>query len=161
MRALSIERNVNKFMKILVDADACPVKEIIVRVAKEFNVPVVMLIDTSHYINDGYSEIVIVEKGFNAVDIALINRVEQGDIVVSQDYGVASMALAKGAYAINQNGLYFTKDNIDRLLFERHIAHKVRRSGGKTSNPRRRTKKDDERFEIALRKLILYAKRPQ
>lgn len=146
-------------MKILVDADACPVKDIIVNVAKEFNIPVVMFIDTSHYIYDSYSEIIIVEKGFNSVDITLINRVNKGDIVVSQDYGVASMALAKGAYAINQNGLNFTKDNIDRLLFERHVAQKVRRSGGKTSNPKKRTKVDDERFEMALRKLILHAQR--
>lgn len=150
-----------KIMKILVDADACPVKDIIVKVAKEFNIPVVMFIDTSHYMYDSYSEIIIVEKGFNSVDIALINKAEKGDIVVSQDYGVASMALAKGAYAINQNGLYFTKDNIDRLLFERHVAQKVRRSGGKTSNPRKRSKMDDERFEMAFRKLILHAQRSQ
>jgi uncharacterized protein len=141
-------------VKILVDADACPVKHIIVKVAKENSIPVIMFIDTSHILNDGYSEVVTVDKGRDSVDFALINRVSKGDIVVTQDFGVAAMALSKETYAINQNGLIYTKDNIDRLLFERHISQKVRRSGGKTSNPRKRTREDDENFEKSLRQLF-------
>lgn len=141
-------------MKILVDADACPVKGIILKVAREHSIPVTMFIDTSHILQDGYSEVVTVDKSRDSVDIALVNRVSKGDVVVTQDYGVAAMALPKGAKAISQNGLVYTNDNIDRLLFERHLGQKVRRSGGKTSGPRKRTKEDDERFEAAFRSLI-------
>lgn len=141
-------------MKILVDADACPVKEIIIRIAKEFGLRVLMFIDTSHILNDSYAEVTIVDKARDSVDIALINKVEKGDIVMSQDYGVATMALSKGATALNQNGLIYTGDNIDRLLFERFLSQKVRRSGGKTSSPPKRTKENDVNFEKALRKLL-------
>jgi len=141
-------------MKILVDADACPVKHIIIKAAKEYGIPVIMFIDTSHIINDGYSEVITVDKSRDSADIALINTVSKGDIVVTQDYGVAALALPKGAKVINQNGLVYTEGNIDKLLFERHIAKKVRRSGGKTSGPKKRTKEDDMRFEEIFRSLL-------
>ena len=125
-------------MKILVDADACPVKEIIEKVAREYNIKVIMLIDSSHILYSDYSEIYTVGQGKDAVDIALINKTEQSDIVVTQDYGVAALALGKGAYAINNNGLIYTNDNIDRMLFERHISSRIRRGGGRISGFRKR-----------------------
>lgn len=137
-------------MQILVDADACPVKSIIVRIAKQYKLSVIMLIDTSHEIDDGYSTVITVDKARDSVDIALINLVKAGDIVVTQDYGVAAMALGKKARAINQNGLIYSDDNIDRLLFERHLGQKVRRAGGRTTSIRKRMKKDDEHFEEAF-----------
>lgn len=142
-------------MKILVDADGCPVKNIIVRIAKEYKIPVTMFADTSHLIDDGYSEVVIVGKGYDSVDFALINNVDKGDIIVTQDYGVATMALSKKAYSINQNGLIYTNDNMDRLLFQRYLSKKVRRAGGKTTNAKKRKKEDDKRFENSLRAMIL------
>ena len=122
-------------IKVLVDADACPVKDIIISIAKEFELEIVMFADTSHILDDGYSRVVIVSQARDAVDIALINQTQQGDIVVTQDYGVASMALGKQAYAINHNGLIYDSSNIDRLLMERFYP---RRSGGpgRTSNQR-------------------------
>jgi len=143
-------------MKILVDADACPVKKNIVKVAKSRKVHVVMVADTSHDIDDGYSEVVIVDKAKDSVDFALVNKVEKGDIVVTQDYGVAAMALAKGAKAINHNGLIYSDENMDKLLFERHISQKVRRSGGRVTGMTKRTKEQDEKFEKALELLISY-----
>jgi uncharacterized protein YaiI (UPF0178 family) len=95
-----------------------------------------------------------VDKARDSVDIALINKTEKGDIVVTQDYGLAAMVLAKGAKALNQNGLIYTKDNIDKLLFERHIGQKVRRSGGRTSSIPKRTKENDTDFENALSRMI-------
>jgi uncharacterized protein YaiI (UPF0178 family) len=138
-------------MKILVDADACPVKDIIIRLAKELSIPVMMFIDTSHILDDDYSKVIVVEKAKDSVDIALINKVEKNDIVVTQDFGVATMAISKKAYAVNQNGLIFNDNNIDRLLFERYLSQKVRRSGGKTSNAKKRTKVDNEKFEKAFK----------
>lgn len=141
-------------MQILVDADACPVKEIIVKVAKQYGLPVTMLVDTSHELYDGYSRVITVDKARDSVDIALINLVIAGDIVVTQDYGVAAMALGKKARALNQNGMIFSDDNIDRLLFERHLGRKVRRAGGRTANPPKRSREDDENFERTLRSLV-------
>jgi uncharacterized protein len=141
-------------MHIYVDADACPVKEIIVRAAKQRNIPVTMIIDTSHELNGAYGTVITVEKGKESVDMALINRVQRGDIVVTQDHALAAMALGKGAKALNQNGLIFTDENIDWLLWERHMGQKVRRGGGRTKGPRRRTKEDDMRFTEALESVI-------
>lgn len=142
-------------MQILVDADACPVKEQIVKLAKKYAIPVMMLIDTSHILEDGYSTVVTVDKARDSVDIKLINILSSDDIVVTQDYGVAAMALGKGARAINQNGLIFSETNMDRLLFERFLGQKVRRSGGRTTNMKKRGKQEDEDFSRALEQMIL------
>ena len=141
-------------MKILVDADACPVKEIIVRAAKRRNIPVTMLIDTSHVLFDGYSTVITVDKGRDSADIRLVNLIEPGDLVVTQDYGVAAMSLGRGARALNQDGLVFGEDNMDRLLFERALGQKIRRAGGKAGKNRRRTRADDESFERELERMI-------
>jgi uncharacterized protein YaiI (UPF0178 family) len=141
-------------MRILVDADACPVKEIIVRLAKKRNIPITMLIDTSHELNDRYSEVITVDKQADSVDFALMGLLTREDIVVTQDFGLAAMVLGKGARAVNQNGLVYTDDNIDKLLMERHIGAKVRRGGGRTKGPAKRTKEDNERFEAAFVKLL-------
>lgn len=143
-----------KLVKILVDADACPVKEIITRVARQYKLPVTMLIDTSHELDDGYSTVITVDKARDSVDIALINLAKAGDIVITQDYGVAAMALGKKAYAMNQNGMVYSEDNIDKLLFERHLGQKVRRAGGRTANPRKRTREDNMNFEKTFQSLI-------
>ena len=137
-------------MKILIDADACPVKEITVREAKKRNLEVIMVCDTSHIINDGYSKTVTVDKAADSADMKLVNMTSRGDVVITQDYGVAAMALSKGAFPINQNGLVYSQENIDRLLFERHLSAKVRRSGGKHKNAKKRTKQDDIYFLESL-----------
>ena len=141
-------------MKILIDADACPVKEIAVKEAKKRNMEVIMVCDTSHIINDGYSKTVTVDKAADSADIKLVNMAEKGDVVVTQDYGVAAMSLSKGAFAINQSGLVYSQENIDRLLFERHLSAKVRRSGGKHKNAKKRTKQEDINFAGNFRELL-------
>lgn len=142
-------------MKILVDADACPVKHIIERVAKELHIPVIMIIDTSHILHSDFSQIITVSKAPDAVDLALINRTDKGDIVVTQDYGVATMALGKKAYAIHHSGRQYTDENIDRLLFERYLSKKQRKAGIRTNNSHRRKSADDESFEQSFRNLCL------
>jgi hypothetical protein len=122
--------------------------------AKQRNIPVTMLCDTSHHLNDGYSKIITVDKQADSVDFALIGLLSCDDIVVTQDFGVAAMTLGKGARAVNQNGLVYTNENMDRLLMERHISAKVRRSGGRTKGPLKRTKEDNEKFEAVFSKMI-------
>ncbi len=143
-------------MKIYVDADACPVTRIIERVAKEYGIDVVLLCDTNHILQSDYSEVRVIGAGSDAVDLALINLCQKGDIVVTQDYGVAALALGKSAYAIHQSGRIFTDDNIEGLLMDRHLAKKSRMSSSKNhlKGPKKRTKADDINFEKSLRKLI-------
>lgn len=138
---------------ILVDADACPVKDIIVKIAKKYHLPVVFFIDTSHILYDDYAEVVIIGKGRDAVDFAMVNRTSKGDIAVTQDYGLAAMTCAKGADAIHPSGMVYTRGNLDRLLFERHLNAKIRRAGGKHSGPSKRNQKDNTRFEEAFERL--------
>ncbi len=146
-------------MRILVDADACPVVRIVEHIAKEHKIMVVLLCDTNHVLNSDYSEIKIIGAGADAVDFALINACSKGDIVVSQDYGVAAMALGKGAYAIHQSGKWYTNDNIDQMLMERHLNKKARRSSHKNhiKGPKKRTEEDDERFAQSFEKMLLMA----
>ncbi|HZK35031.1 MAG TPA: YaiI/YqxD family protein [Bacillota bacterium] len=141
-------------MKILVDADACPVKKEITRVAKRHDIGVIFFIDTSHVLEDDYAQVVIVGQGRDAVDFALANRTDPGDIVVTQDYGLAAMVFSKGARAIHPSGLIYTKENMDRLLLERHINTKIRRAGGRHNGPRKRRSEDDLRFEEKLEELL-------
>ena len=147
-------------MQIIVDADACPVVSIVERVAKEHNLPVTLLCDTNHVLSSAYSEDIVVGAGADAVDYKLISICHKGDIVVSQDYGVAAMALGKGAYAIHQSGKWYTNDNIDQMLMERHLNKKARRSSRKchVKGPMKRTEEDDERFAQSFEKMLLMAR---
>lgn len=144
-------------MKILVDADACPVINIVERVAKQKNIRVILLCDTNHILHSDYSEVKVIGAGADAVDFALVNLCEKGDIVVTQDYGVAAMILGKGAYGIHQSGKWYTNDNIDRMLMERHINKKARRAKGKhhLKGPAKRTTEDDQRFEESFIRLLV------
>ena len=141
--------------RVLVDADACPVIRIVERVAKACGVPVTLLCDTNHVLMSDYSDVKVIGAGADAVDFALINLCRRGDVVVTQDYGVATLALGKGAYAIHQNGGLYTQDNIDQMLMERHLARKARMGKHHLKGPKKRTKEEDEVFEAAFRKLLI------
>ncbi|ADL51119.1 YaiI/YqxD family protein [Clostridium cellulovorans] len=141
-------------MRILVDGDACPGKSFIEKAAKEYNIEVIIFCNISHRIESDYSTVIYVDNISQGVDIKIANEVKVGDIVVSQDYGVATIALGRKAYAINPRGYIFTNENIDRLLLERHINKKIRDSGGRTQNPKKRNQEDDKRLYDNLVKLI-------
>ena len=143
-------------MQIYVDADACPVVGIVEEIAEKYKIPVTLLCDTNHVLYSEYSDVIVVGAGADAVDYNLIGVCHKGDIVVSQDYGVAAMALGKGAYAIHQSGRWYTDDNMDQMLMERHLNKKARRSSHKNhiKGPKKRTKEDDERFAQSFEKMI-------
>lgn len=143
-------------MQILVDADACPVVRIVERVAKSKGIPVVLLCDTNHVLSSDYSDVKVIGVGADAVDFALVTICKKGDIVVTQDYGVAAMALGKGAYCIHQSGKWYTNDNIDQMLMERHLAKEARRKTKKNhlKGPKKRTVDDDAHFEDSFSRLI-------
>ena len=141
-------------VKIFVDADACPVKEIIVDIARKHDIEVWMFFDTSHIYYDGYSRVFTVDKFADSVDFAIVNRIGEGDVCVTQDYGLASMIMAKNAFAVHQNGFAYTKDNIDRMLFERHISKEMRMAGKRGGKHKARTKENDEKFRVFFEKFI-------
>lgn len=142
-------------MMIYIDADACPVTRIAEDIARKHGIPVMLLCDTNHVLTSDYSTVKVIGAGADAVDFALINLCQRGDIVVTQDYGVAALALGKGARAIHQSGKWFTDDNIDGLLMDRHLAKKARRSGKHhLKGPAKRTEEDDNRFAESFERLI-------
>ena len=145
-------------MTIYIDADACPVTRIAANIARRHRIPVTLLCDTNHQLSSAYSTVRVIGAGADAVDIALINLCRRGDIVVTQDYGVAALALGKGARAIHQSGRRYTDENIDGLLMERHLAKKARRSGKhRLKGPAKRTEEDDRRFAESFEQLVLEA----
>ena len=144
-------------MKIIVDADACPVKEIIISCAKKHALEVVMVCDVSHmlFYNEDFLTVVTVDQGADSADLAIANRTQAGDICITQDYGLASLLLAKKAIVLHHNGFFYTQENIDRMLFERHLSREMRRQKrSRGGHVRKRTKEDDEKFLQALERAI-------
>ena len=141
-------------MKVLIDADACPVVTIAVALCKEFNIPCLLLCDTAHQLHRDGAETLIFDKGADSVDFALVNRTAPGDIVITQDYGVASMCLSKGARILHQDGWEYNAYNIVGLMEQRHIAKKHRLAGGRIKGPAKRTKAQDQHFAEAFRLML-------
>lgn len=159
MRILRMERHTvdtgGKTMQVLIDADGCPVVDITLRLAKERNIPCIILCDTSHIFEREGVTTITVSKGADSVDFALVNRVQKGDIVVTQDYGLAAMCLAKGAVPISQDGMVYHDGNIEALLQQRYAAKKIRMAGGRLKGNAKRTKEQDIRFEEVLKRILL------
>ncbi|WJY27842.1 MULTISPECIES: YaiI/YqxD family protein [Sporosarcina] len=141
-------------MNILVDADGCPVVDLTVQTARQHGIPCLLICDTAHQMEREGADTLVVSKGADAVDFVLVNRIQPGDIIVTQDYGLAAMALAKRGRPIDQNGRWYTDDNIDQLLFARHTAQKVRQAGGRLKGPKKRTAEQNEAFLSSLERLI-------
>lgn len=138
------------------DGDACPVKSEIVRAGRGCSVPVLMVSSYDHRLEpaDGV-KVVQIDPGREAVDLYIANHVAAGDIVVTQDFGLACMAIGKGALVLSPRGEQYTEDNIDYLLERRHEHAKRRRGGGRTKGPRAMSMEDRERFQQKLTKLLL------
>lgn len=148
-------------MKLFVDADACPVKEIIIGCAKKYGLKVVMVCDVAHtlFYPEDFVTIVTVDQGADSADLAIANRIQAGDICVTQDYGLASLLLAKKAVVLHPNGFFYTQETIERMLFERHISREMRRrKKSRGGHIRKRTKEDDEKFLAALERAIQKSK---
>lgn len=141
-------------MKILIDADGCPVVRQAVEIAKQNKIEVVIFCDTSHIINSDYASVVTVSKGNDSVDFALVNQTNAGDVVVTQDYGLAAMVLSKGGTPITQNGMIISDDNLALLLITRHESKKARLSGAHLKGPRKRTRENDQNFEKTFKNLL-------
>ncbi len=141
-------------MKVLIDADGCPVVDIAIGLCRQHQIPCLLLCDTAHEFYREGAETFVHDKGADSVDFALVNRVSPGDLVITQDYGLASMCLAKKARVVHQDGWEYTMDNMDALLFQRHESKRFRASGGRMKGPKKRTASQNHTFEAAFQKLL-------
>ena len=141
-------------MKIFIDADGCPVVHETINISKQYNIECLIICDTAHVFNTEYAQVIMVDKGADSVDFKLVNMIRPGDIVITQDYGLAAMCLSKNTYVLNQNGLEYANDNISSLLEFRAIAKKARNSGGRLKGPHKRTTENDKAFKNKLISII-------
>lgn len=141
-------------MQVFIDADGCPVVRLAADICSKHGIPVTLVCDTSHSFSNINAEVITVDKGADSADMKLVNLISCGDIVITQDYGLAAMCLARNGICISQDGLIYDSSNIDSLLFSRHIAKKIRRSGGKLKGPHKRTADDDKEFSQKFEGLI-------
>lgn len=145
-------------MHIYVDADACPVIRIVENIARKYNIETTLICDTNHVLTSDYSDVVTVSAGADAVDFKLVNLCTRDDIVVTQDYGVAAMVLSKGAYAIHQSGKWYTNDNIDQMLMQRHITKCAKRASSKNhiKGHKKRSNEDNIHFAESFENLCCW-----
>jgi uncharacterized protein YaiI (UPF0178 family) len=144
-------------MTVYIDADGCPVVDITVRIANQTGVRCIIICDTSHVFEKQGASTITVPKGNDSVDFVLVNMVQKDDIVITQDFGLAAISLARSAVPVRQDGMIYTDDKIDALLLQRHTAKKIRMSGGRLKGPSKRTAEQDKAFEKTLRELINHA----
>lgn len=144
-------------MKIYVDADACPVKDVIIKEAGWKQIPVILVTSFSHFSSveqpDGV-EVVYVDTGAEAADYRIMNLVSKGDIIVTQDYGLASLGLSKGCTVLHHKGSVYSAETIDLLLQTRYISAMERKKGKRTKGPKPFTSEDKENFRKAFKQLI-------
>ena len=136
-------------MKILIDADASPVKKEIIQCAEKYNVPVVLVSSIAHYSleeHPDFVEVIYVEKGADRADFKIVQLARKHDIIVTQDYGLASLLLPKGCRVIHHKGYEYTMDNIDTLLQNRHFSALQRQSGQRTKGPKPFTNEERQKF---------------
>lgn len=142
-------------MRIIIDADATPknAKLICEKAAKKYGLELIMVIDNTHKL-DGDFKIITVDKGNDSVDLEIVKISENNDIVITQDYGLATILIEKVYAIIHPKGLIYTKFNIESLMFQRHMGQKMRNAGKRTKGPKKRVEKDDELFEKSLIKIV-------
>lgn len=142
-------------MRILVDADACPVKDVIVSVGNNRGIPVLLVASPNHRMTSEEGvRVITTDSGPQAVDMVIVNMVDSDDIVVTQDFGLAALILGKKARAVSPRGMQYTNENIDMLLFQRDFSARIRRGGGRTKGPPAFGTEDRERFKHTLERMI-------
>lgn len=144
-------------MKIYVDADACPVKDVVIHEGTNAHIPVILVTSFSHFSNvkqPAGVETIYVDSGADAADYRIMKLAEKNDIIVTQDYGLASLALAKGCIVLHHKGYRYTNENIDDLLQSRYLSAMVRKSGKRTKGPKPFTDEDKEKFRELFRNFL-------
>jgi uncharacterized protein len=142
-------------MRIVIDADACPkaVKNICLELAKKYGLTVTMVIDDAHVLSGDF-ETIVVGKDKDAVDHKIVEISDINDILITQDYGLASILIDKIFGIINPSGFKYTKWNIDTLMFQRHMSAKERVGGKRTKGSKKREDNQDKIFREILEQIV-------
>ena len=146
-------------MRILIDADGCPVVDIAAQLCGKYSIPCLIFCDTAHQIQKPGAETFVFDKGADSVDFSIVNRIRPGDLIITQDYGLASMCLSRAARVLHQDGWEYTPDNIDALLLVRHESRRYRAQGGRMKSIPRRTAQQNDRFRRSLEDILKTATR--
>lgn len=144
-------------MKLFIDGDGSPVKDVAIAVANTFGVPVVVVTSFDHYSTKDYGgkvQFIYVDQGADAADYRIVQLIQPGDLLITQDYGLAALVLPKGVRVLHHLGYEYTKESIDGLLEQRYFSGKIRKSGGHTKGPKPFTKADSETFKETLTALL-------
>lgn len=141
-------------MRIIIDGDACPVIEQTEKIARKYNIKLLLFCDYNHNIELKYGEVIKVDQSYQSVDMLILNKAQKNDIIITDDYGLASLVLAKNCQALNSKGMQFTEKNINYLLMRRHLNKKIRDAGKRHPTSKKRTKKDDLFFKNKLDSIL-------
>jgi len=142
-------------MKILLDADGSPVRQETVSLAQEHQIPLYIISNINHMIEEPYGEILTVDHDKDAADFKILSLIEPGDLVITQDYGLASLVLAKEAHAMHHDGWFYTNFNMEALLMRRHLNAKARKKGNRPPSTKKRTELQNVKFKHSLEQFIL------
>ena len=149
-------------MHIFVDADACPVKQEVYRVAGRFHLQVTLVANSRMRIpSETWIDLQIVADGLDAADDWIEEHAQSGDIVVTADIPLAHRCLKKGAQVIGPTGKRFTEDNIGRSVATRNLLSELREAGEMTGGPPPLKKRDRSRFLQQLDEVIQFIRRRQ
>lgn len=146
-------------MKVHVDADACPVKELVIKIGKSKGFEVVLYMDVNHVYRGNDVEVVTVDQGPDSVDMAIVNGMGTGEVVITNDYGLAALVIGKGGIVMDGKGKEYTSDNIDLYLFERHMHKEIRMAKKRHKGPKKRLKEADLAFAKNFEALLVRVKR--
>jgi hypothetical protein len=141
-------------MNIFIDADGCPVVSLSVKIAENHGIDAFIVKNYAHEIESSYATVITVDKSLDSADYYIANHIKPGDIVVTQDYGLAAMVLSRGGKCITQNGLVISDVNIGKLLDSRHMNRIIRKGGGRGSRFKKRSPENDRAFEASLKKML-------
>ena len=142
-------------MRIIIDADACPIVKDIVSLGEKYQLPVLICHDFAHEMQSDYAKVILCDTGYQSTDQYIVNEVTINDIVITQDYGVAAVCLIKGSYVVHPLGFYFENQTIDEMLAKRHEHMKKRLRKVRVKGPKKRTKENDEKLLDTIEKIIL------
>ena len=141
-------------MRLLIDGDACPDKQEIKELAIKYQIEMYVYIDYAHELEDDYYHVMTCEVGSDSVDMVIVHDAKKGDLVITQDYGLASYLLCKDVRVLHISGVELNNNNIDKFLFSRYVSGQIRRSHKHYKGPSKRTKEDQMRFLNQLENML-------
>lgn len=145
-------------MRLIIDGDGSPVKDTTIEIAEKYQLPVVIVTSIDHYSTKEYPEFVTfvyVDRGQDSADFKIVSVIQPPDILITQDYGLASLTISKAFAILHQSGMRYTKMNIDSLLEQRFYGAQMRKANKRTKGPKAYTEEDRQIFRTNLEKIIL------